>query len=196
MRLADICYATRNESRFLQAYARERLRTSHELQRLEFSKDVLVILLAAAMAQVRIRNQEHVMRVNEAMRDRYLSLLNAPTSTLVGDCVVCDDEIQALASFIDKRSSLSQIRTTSVTMIGLVSLCVDLRAREFRGALVQGAKEAKNGIGMWIPVANITLQRIRGETSNEIDFDDINHFSVAIEMFYHALTMRSLELFR
>ncbi len=55
--------------------------------RFEFSKDVLMLLLAATVVQRRIQNLQRVMQINDQMRSRYLSLLPVAPTSLVGDCL-------------------------------------------------------------------------------------------------------------
>lgn len=183
--LADVCFTVRQKMGFLQDYASNRPETPAALVRLEFSKDILMLLYAATIVQGRIHNHHLLMQTNEQMRSRYLSLLPVPQTSLVGDCLICEDELESIGACVAPGALLSQVRTARVDTKRLMSLVCDYRAPQFRHDLMTGALKAKqigHGIGLWLPIARTFLSQIRGVPHDSIPFDDASYLSVAAEI--------------
>jgi hypothetical protein len=188
-RLTDLCIEIRQEMGFLDYYLSNRTEKPADLMRFHFSKDVLMILLSSASVMTSIVDHQEFMQFNERVRSRYLRRLPVPPTSLVGDCLVCEDELEAISRFVAPNASLSQIRTTPVSTIGLISLTVDYRASEFRNDFVDGFSQSESGFGHFQPAARTFLSRVRGVPADSISFDDIVYLSTAIIMPFHALAL-------
>lgn len=185
--LADLCFKVRQEMGFLDDYLSNRTETAADLMRFHFSKDVLMILLSSVAVTNPRHDHQKLMQFNERVRSRYLSLLPVAATSLVGDCLICEDELAAIAPFVAPNAPYSQIRTTPVSTIGLISLVVDYRAAEFRNDVSTGMSQSKSGFGLFLPPARTFLCRVRGVPRDTISFDDVNYLAVAIHPAFHVL---------
>jgi len=193
-RLADRCRLIRDDHQFLQEYANTRVSSSSELMRLQFSKDVLVLILAAEGITLCLRDDRQLVQTVESLRRNYLGLISVPPTSLVGACLVCDDEIKAIGSIVAPNAPLSQVRMTSVSTMRLISLMMDCRSSEFHTEFVRGSLEATSSAKL-LSLARTCLWRIRGGSRDEISFDDVNHFAVAFSAAYIAIYVTAQKLF-
>jgi hypothetical protein len=176
VRLADTCLEVRRDMQFLSSYVESRYESPAALIRLEFSKDVLMLFMAATVVETFIKDPLRRQQINEQMRSRYLSLLPVSPTCLVGDCIACDDE---LGPYVAPDASTSQLRTSIVSTKGLISLVVEYRQEEFRKDIVEGALSG-SVYDLWTSVAKRFLKNIRGVPSWSIPEEDAIHLSAAI----------------
>ncbi len=186
-KLAEVCFSVREEMNVLGDFAATRVRSGAELLRLQFSRDVLLILMGAAAAQMCIQEHEELMEINERSRSRYLDIVPLPPTSLVGDCVICQDEVESVGRIFSPGSKSPQILSTPVSTKGIISMTVDYRAPEFRSDFYRGLRESKVPSDYWLPVARRFIYRIRGGSPDEIPFDDVNHFAVALLLPFTAI---------
>jgi len=106
-RLADLCIKIRQEMGFLDYYLSNRTEKSGDLMRFQFSKDVLMLLMSFAAVRTTFVDEQEFMQFNERVRSRYLRRLPVPPTSLVGDCLVCEDELEAIARFVAPNVTLS-----------------------------------------------------------------------------------------
>jgi hypothetical protein len=193
-RLAAHCVFLRDEHQFLQEYANTRVSSSSELTRLQFSKDVLMLILAAQATTLYLRDQRQLVQTVESFRRIYLGLISVPPTSVVGECLVCEDELKAVGSIVAPNAPLSQVRTTLVSTKRFISLVVDCRSSEFNREMIRGCLESASSAAM-LPLGHTCLWRIRGGSKDEISFDDVNHFAVAFTIPYTSICIEAQRLF-
>jgi hypothetical protein len=194
-RLAEVCVKVRQEYHFLEYYTSNCEESSAVIMRLNFSKDVLLILMSSVVLMRHQRdNHQRLMQFNEEVRTRYLSMIPVSPTSLVGDCLVCEDEIAAIAPFVAPNAPLSQLRTTIVSTTGLISLVVDYRASEFRNDVIDGMVASKGSPALWEPAARTFLGRIRGVGRDTISPDDVSYMTVALSQPFGALLDAEVDL--
>ena len=181
--VANLCLKVRCEvfELFIGDYIANGFESPTALRRLDFSKDVLMMFLTSAALQARISDHQRFLQFNDVVRSHYLKVLPVPRISLVGDCLVSDDEIEAVTDFVEPGAPVSQIRTTSADTKGLIQFATDFRAAEFREDFIEGLdRQSKVGSGMWLPTARSLLKRIRGVPPESIPFDHVSHFSFTL----------------
>lgn len=185
--IADVLFFVRQEMRFLDEYRAAGREASDALMRLDFSKDVLLLLLSTALVQGAVRDHERNMQINDQVRTRYLKSIPVHATSLICDCLACEDELEAIGSFVSPGASLPEIRTTVVSRIGLISLVTDFRAPEFRADFSAGVAQQQFGWDLTIPVCRRFLSRIRGVSTEAIDSDDICELAIALILPFEKL---------
>lgn len=193
-RFAEQCLFLRDEHQFLQNFANTRVHSSSELGRLQFSKDVLLLILAAECITLNLRDDKQLVQTVEHFQGHYLHRVSVSPTSVVGTCLICDEEISAVGEIIAPNAPLSQIRTTLVSTTGLISVVMACRSSEFHREFVRGCLESSSSAA-FLPLARTCLWRIRGGSKDDIPFDDVSHFSVAFTAPYLSLHMTAQRLF-
>jgi len=181
-RLAQICIAIRQESSFLDYYTSNRQETSAALMRLTFSQDVLLILMSTVvLMRYKQTHNQRLMQFNEEVRTLYLRKIPVSPTSIVSDCLICEDELEAIGPVIAPNAPLSQIRTAIVSTTGLISLVVDYRAAEFRRDVLEGITTSPRcQVGFWTPVARTFIARTRGVPRESVADDDVSYMATAL----------------
>lgn len=154
----------------------------------------MILMSSAVLMRHKVKDNQRLMQFNEEVRTRYLSMIPVTPTSLVGDCLVCEDELEAIAPFVAPNTPLSQLRTTIVSTTGLLSLVVDYRARESRNDLLDGMLASKTGTGIWVPVARTFLSRIRGVPGDTVSSEDVSYMAAALIMPFGSLLDAQIDL--
>ena len=167
--LANKCLAIRGDNGFLDYYISHRSESPETLMRLKFSQDALLVLMSTIVARNRTKNNQRRQQFNEEVRTHYLRKIPVPSTSLVGDCLACQEELEAIRPFVSPNASLPELRTAIVSTTGLLSLIIDYRAQQFRQDMMDGVLEAHNGAFIfWEPVCKTFLSQIRGTPRDSI----------------------------
>ena len=188
MRLAQLCANIREEGHFPEHYTSSCAESSASLMRLNFSRDVLLILMSSVVSvRYKLHDHDRRMRFNQEVRTRYLRMIAVAPTSIVADCLISSEELQAVAPFIAPGATISQVRTATVSTTKLISLIVDHRAPQFHRDLLDGFIAYGGGQIVCEPVARTFISLFRGMRREAITDDDVTNMTEAIGMPFERL---------
>ena len=195
--LAEICFEVREKMRFLDDYAASSKEDKNALNRLEFSKDIIMMFIGASVVEMHVKSQSQALQINDALRRRYLELIRLPAMSEIGSCLICEEELEAVARRVAPGTPIQKLKNGSLATAELIMLVGDIRSPQFRRDLMEGAllTQQRGGFLLWLPAAKTFLSQIRGVSTQSISFDDANHLCIAIQMPFSIISSSSQELF-
>lgn len=183
---------------FLDDYINSGRETPEAINRLKFTKDVIINLVGAEIVYMHIRSRQHAVETSDAFRDQYLELVTVPPMSEIGRCLVLVDELEAVAQIIAPGTPVSKLKNGSISTKDLIRVVGNVRSPRFRKDFLAGAHlvSEKGGFFLWFPAAQSFLSQIRGVPAASISFDDTNHFAIAIQMSFFPVMNEAPALFR
>ena len=196
--LAEICAVVRQQNGFLDNYVSTGKETAAALKRLEFSKDIIMVFIGVSIVESYVKSHPKALQINDAFRRRYFELVNLPTMSVIGSCLLCDDEVDEAARRIAPGMPIEKMKGCSVSTTDLTMVVGDIRSPQFRRDFLQGAlmTQQRGGFLLWMPAAKSFLAQIRGVSAESISFDDANHLCIAIQMPFSMIYHNAQDLFR
>ena len=193
--LAELCFTVREQMNFLDDYIASGKETGDALQRLEFSKDVIMMFIGASIVEMYVKSAPKALQINDDFRRIYLALLSLPPSSRIGNCLVRDDEIKLVAERVAPGTPIQKLRSGSMSTADLMMVVGNIRSPQFRRDLLEGAllTQQRGGFLLWLPAAKSFLSQIRGVSVDAVSFDDANHLCIAIHMPFGMISSRAQE---
>lgn len=177
-RIADCYFTIRQRNNFLEGYRSQFFDSGADAKRFEVNKDVIMMLLSSSVLQMCFVDSTQFWKFFNPMRTRYLDLISAPSTSLVGDYIVCADEIAKLASRVTPACPVEEMRRRYIPTSGLLSFMIDFRIFEFWIDHTNGKKEGGAGNCGTLPIARRHLSRVRNVPAESIPFDHVNYLGV------------------
>lgn len=181
--LAEYCFSIRQEMHLIDDYIFSHTETPATIKRLNFSKDIIIPHIATLVVNMRILDSKRRIQTNDQMLAHYLSLLPISPTSIISDCLVCEDELKAIGQIVSPGITPSELLESSISTIGLLGLMSNYRSKQFQRDLLEGSilNEKKAGIMLLFPVAQTLLSQVRGVPRHSIAYSDALDFCIGLQ---------------
>ena len=196
--LAKCCFLIRQEMQLVDDYTSRHPETPATIKRLHFSKDIIIPHIATLVVNMHILDSKRRIQTNEQTLAHYLRLLPVPPTSIISDCLVCENELEAIGQIASLGTSPSELLESSISTTGLLGFMSNYRSQQFQQDLLEGAilHEKRGGIMLLFPAAQTLLSQVRGVPRHSIAHSDAYDLCIGLQFPFSKMMMEAESFLR